>query len=64
MGSINAVQDVGALQLGYGRSVLSRGRVSTRLGAHATVHVVPPQLEPFYGARAPLALGLYAQVSW
>ena len=64
VGSINTVQDVGALQLGYGRDVLSRGVVTVRLAAHSTVHVVTPQLEPFYGARAPLALGAHAQVSW
>jgi hypothetical protein len=64
VGSINTVQDVGALQLGYGREVMSRGRVSVRVAAHGTVHVVTPQLEPFYGSRAPLALGAHAQVSW
>lgn len=64
VGSINAVQDVGALQAGYARDVMSRSGVMLRLGAHATVNVVPPQLEPFYGARTPLALGAHAQVSW
>ena len=64
VGSINAVQDVGAVQLGYGWNVLARGRVTTRLGAHATLDVVTPQLEPFYGTGTPLSLGVHAQVSW
>lgn len=64
VGSINTVQDIGALQLGYGRDLLSRGSVTVRLAAHGTVHVVTPQLEPFYGAHLPLAFGVHSQVSW
>ena len=63
-GSINTVQDVGALQLGYGRDLMTRGSATLRLAAHATVHVVTPQLEPFYGDRTLMALGAHAQVSW
>jgi len=63
VGSINEVQDVGAVQLGYGRDVW-RGAVTVGVGAHATVQVVTPQLEPFYGARMPLAFGVHSQVSW
>lgn len=64
VGSINTVQDVGALQLGYGRDVLSRGAVTVRVAAHGTMHLVTPQLEPFYGSRTPVALGAHAQVAW
>lgn len=64
VGSINTVQDVGAVQLGYGREVLSRGSVTVRATVHGTVHVVTPQLEPYYGARTPVALGAHAQLSW
>ena len=64
VGSVNATQDVEGFQLGYGRAVTRQGNATVRLGAYATVNVVPPQLAPFYGSRHPVSLAAFTQVSW
>ena len=64
VGSINALQDIEAVQLGYGRAVGSFGGKPARVGAYATLTVIPAQLETFYGSRTPLTIAAYGQISW
>jgi hypothetical protein len=63
IGSINALQDVEALQLGYAMAVGGSG-MQFRVGGYTAINLVPPQLEPFYGTRTPLTLNAFGQVSW
>ena len=66
IGSINELQDVEALQVGYAHAVRSVGGTGggIRLGAYLTVALVPPQLESFYGTRAPLTAAAFGQLVW
>jgi hypothetical protein len=63
-GSVGELQDVGAVQVGYGRAIWSLGRASLRIGGYATMTIVTPQLEPFYGSRTPLTIAAFGQFSW
>lgn len=63
VGSINATQDVEAVQVGYGRTVVARRATTVRVGAHATLNIVPPALVPFYGSRAPFAIAVFGQLT-
>ena len=62
VGSVNAIQDVSAVQVGYGRTVARRAGIAARLGASGTINIVPPQLEAFYGGRTPMAVAAYLQL--
>lgn len=64
VGSVSVRQDVEAVQLGYARAVTSLDRSPVRVGAYATLTLIPPQLEPFYGRRTPLTIAIYGQLSW
>jgi hypothetical protein len=64
VGSVDERQDIKAFQVGYARALPSVAGNPARIGAHATLAIIPPQLEPFYGRRTPLTLAVYAQISW
>lgn len=66
IGSVNPLQDVEALQVGYAASIGGGGVAGTqfRVGGYTTVNLVPPQLGQFYGTRAPVTLTGFGQLSW
>jgi len=54
--------DVGALALGYLRTVGTIAGLATGLGARGSVNFVPSSLEPTYGSRAVAGLAVYLQL--
>lgn len=60
IGSVNELQDVESVQVGYSRAIARLLRV----GAYTTVNLVPPQLEQFYGTRTPLTAAAFGQIIW
>ncbi len=57
-----AEYDVGALALGYRRSVGTLAGLAAGVGARGSVNVVPSSLEPEYGSRAAVGLAVYVQL--
>ncbi len=64
IGSVNALQDVEALQVGYAAAVGGVGGTQVRVGGYTTINLVPPQLDQFYGTRTPVTLTAFGQVAW
>ena len=62
VGSIGPVQSIGAVQVGYARRVTAWSGLNTRVGVYGTMNVVPRELMPFYGGRAPLTIAAFWQV--
>jgi hypothetical protein len=60
-GAVAPELDLAAMSLGYAlRGWLGSGRAfTTALGVRGTLHVVPTELEPFYGSRLPVAVAAY-----
>ena len=54
--------DVGALALGYRRSVGTLAGLAAGVGARGSVNLVPSSLEPDYGSRAAVGLAVYVQL--
>ena len=61
-GAIPARVEVAALSLGLLRELSRSAGHALGLGARATVNVVPPELEPFYGLRTPLGLVVFGRL--
>src|SRR6266480_4601182 len=57
-----AQYDVGALALGYLRTVGTVAGLATGLGARGSVNVVPSSLEGEYGGRTPVGLAVYVRL--
>src|SRR5881396_53576 len=57
-----AQYDVGALALGYRRTVGTVAGLAVGLGARASVNVVPSSLEGEYGGRTPVGLAVYVRL--
>src|SRR5437867_4665587 len=57
-----AEYDVGALALGYRRTVGTFGGLAVGAGARGSVNFVPSSLEPEYGSRAAVGLAVYLQL--
>src|SRR6266550_4174079 len=57
-----AQYDVGALALGYLRTVGTVAGLATGLGARGSVNVVPSSLEGEYGGRTPVGLTVYVRL--
>lgn len=53
--------DVGALVLGYARTLATPGGLTVRLGARGSMNFVPPALAPAYGGRMPLGADVYLE---
>jgi hypothetical protein len=54
VGSVSRELDIGAVSLGYTRTAIRRRGVTVALGGRGHTYVVPAELVPFYGSRAPL----------
>ena len=54
--------DVGALALGYVRTIGTMGGLVTGVGARGSVNFVPSTLEAAYGGRTPVGLAVYVSV--
>ena len=54
--------DVGALALGYRRTVGTFAGLAAGVGARGSVNLVPPSLQPAYGSRTPVGLAVYLQL--
>lgn len=61
IGSVNVLQDIEALQVGYA-AALGWSGTRFRIGGYTTINLVPPQLESFYGTRTPLTLTAFGQL--
>ena len=57
-----AEYDVGALALGYRRSLGTLAGLAAGVGARGSVNVVPSSLEPEYGSRAAVGLAVYVEL--
>jgi len=60
--SPTAEYDVGALALGYRRTVGTFAGLAAGVGARGSVNRVPASLEPEYGSRTPVGLAVYLQL--
>ena len=54
--------DVGALTLGYVRTVGTAAGLAAAAGVRGSIDFVPPSLEPIYGSRAPGGLAIYIRL--
>jgi hypothetical protein len=54
--------DVGALALGYYRSLATAGAVTAGVGIRGSLNFLPPSLESAYGSRFPAGLAVYLTV--
>lgn len=54
--------DVGALALGYRRTVGTFAGLAAGVGARGSVNVVPASLQPEYGSRTPVGLAVYLEL--
>ncbi len=54
--------DVGALALGYRRTVGTFAGLAAGVGARGSVNLVPASLQPAYGSRTPVGLAVYLQL--
>ena len=54
--------DVGALALGYRRTVGTFGGFAAGVGARGALNFVPASLEPEYGSRTPVGVAVYLQL--
>jgi hypothetical protein len=59
IGSISDETNIGALSGGYARTIGVQGGVEAVLGVRAAVRLLPAELAPFYGSRAPVGVLAY-----
>ena len=62
VGSISDELSVGRVGIGYARRIALFGSITAWLGARGSMSIVPAELEPFYGSRAPLGVTAYFQI--
>ena len=62
VGSVSRELDIGALSLGYARTLLNWRGLSVALGGRGIVNWIPSELEPFYGSRTPVGGMAYLRV--
>ncbi|HVE80055.1 MAG TPA: hypothetical protein VNA89_14410 [Gemmatimonadaceae bacterium] len=61
-GSVSPELPVGAVSVGYARRLGTVGALGASAGARGTVNLIPGELGPFYGSRAPLGVIVYLRV--